>query len=52
MSKKNWRVLKELFRLRFHGLTVFRFDFFCTVFLLTEVCLQSNYWHLESYMQT
>lgn len=33
MSKKNWRVLKELFRLRFHGLTVFRFDFFAPFFI-------------------
>lgn len=33
MSKKNWRVLRELFRLRFHGLTVFRFDFFAPFFV-------------------
>lgn len=33
MSKKNWRVLKELFRLRFHGLTVFRLDFFAPFFI-------------------
>ena len=33
MNKKNWRVLKELIRLRFHGLTVFRFDFFAPFFV-------------------
>lgn len=33
MSKKNWRVLKALFWLRFHGLTVFRFDFFAPFFI-------------------
>lgn len=33
MSKKNWRVLRELFWLRFHGLTVFRFDFFAPFFV-------------------
>lgn len=33
MNKKNWRVLKELFWLRFHGLTVFRFDFFAPFFI-------------------
>lgn len=33
MSKKNWRVLKELFWPRFHGLTVFRFDFFAPFFV-------------------
>lgn len=33
MNKKNWRVFQELFRLRFHGLTVFRFDFFAPFFV-------------------
>lgn len=33
MSKKNWRILRELFWLRFHGLTVFRFDFFAPFFV-------------------
>lgn len=31
--KKNWRVLRELFSLRFHGLTVFRLDFFAPFFV-------------------
>lgn len=31
--KKNMRVLRELFRLRFHGLTVFRLDFFGPFFV-------------------
>ncbi|MDE5698099.1 MAG: ABC transporter permease [Lachnospiraceae bacterium] len=30
---KNWRVLRELFYLRFHGLTVFRLDFFAPFFV-------------------
>ncbi|MDE7204824.1 MAG: ABC transporter permease [Lachnospiraceae bacterium] len=35
MSKirKNWRVLRELFYLRFHGLAVFRLDFFAPFFV-------------------
>lgn len=31
--KKNMRVLKEMFYLRFHGLTVFRMDFFAPFFV-------------------
>lgn len=31
--KKNWRVLRELFCLRFHGLMVFRLDFFAPLFI-------------------
>lgn len=31
--KKNMRVLKEMFRLRVHGLMVFRFDFFAPFFV-------------------
>lgn len=31
--KKNLRVLKEMLYLRFHGLTVFRFDFFAPFFI-------------------
>ncbi len=30
---KNWRVLRELFYLRFHGLAVFRLDFFAPFFV-------------------
>lgn len=33
INKKNWRVLKELFYLRFHGLAVFRLDFFAPFFV-------------------
>ncbi|MDE7274246.1 MAG: ABC transporter permease [Lachnospiraceae bacterium] len=31
--RKNWRVLRELFYLRFHGLAVFRLDFFAPFFV-------------------
>ena len=31
--RKNWRVLRELFDLRFHGLAVFRLDFFGPFFV-------------------
>ncbi len=31
--RKNYRVLKELMKIRFHNLTVFRLDFFAPFFV-------------------